>query len=83
MSSGAACEALVDPDPQQRKKGAKGVAADLTLSTEDLLEAELANIRYCQQQYFGEEIAALSSGISTVSRRSIMLYKVSSAKEAR
>lgn len=42
------------------------------LSTDYLLEAELAIIRYCQQQRFGEEIATLSSGKATVSRQSII-----------
>ncbi|XDV39580.1 hypothetical protein PO909_008806 [Leuciscus waleckii] len=34
------------------------------------VKKELAIIRYCQQQRFGEEIAMLSAGNSTVSRRS-------------
>lgn len=40
------------------------------MSIDDLLGAELAIIRYCQQQRFGEENAMLSAGNSTVSRRS-------------
>ena len=45
------------------------------LSAKDLLEAELAIIQYCQQQRFGEEIAALSFGKATVSRHSV-LYRL-------
>lgn len=40
------------------------------LSSKDLLEAELAIIRFCQQQRFGEEVATLSSGKGSVSRHS-------------
>lgn len=45
------------------------------LTVEDLCEAELAIIRYCQQQRFGEEIDTLSAGKRTVSRQST-LYKL-------
>lgn len=46
-----------------------------TLSAEDLMEAELAIICYCQQQRFPEEIAALSSGKDVVSKQSA-IYKL-------
>lgn len=46
--------------------------AGQALSAKDLQEAELAIIQYCQQQRFGEEIAALSSGETTVSRQSVI-----------
>lgn len=46
-----------------------------TLSLDDLCEAELAIIQYCQQQRFSEEIAKLSSENGAVSRQSI-LYKL-------
>lgn len=67
MASGAACEALADPDSQQRKTGAKGVVTNLALSTDDLLEAKL---KINQQQRFGKDIAALPSGSSTASKQS-------------
>lgn len=46
-----------------------------TLSIEDISEAELAIIRFCQQQRFSEEIATLSAGKGTVSKQS-PLYKL-------
>ncbi len=46
-----------------------------TLSAEDLMEAELAIICYCQQQRFSEEITALSSGKDVVSKQSA-IYKL-------
>ncbi|GAA6087678.1 uncharacterized protein LOC121815834 [Tachysurus ichikawai] len=54
---------------------AKGTTGGQILSVEDLMEAELAIICYCQQQRFPEEIAALSSGKNTVSKHSI-IYKL-------
>ncbi len=45
------------------------------LSAKELFEAELAIIQYCQQQRFAEEIAALSSGKTTVSKHSV-LYRL-------
>ena len=45
------------------------------LTVDDLLEAENAVVRYCQQQQFKEEIAALSSTKAAVSRQS-SLYKL-------
>lgn len=38
-----------------------------TLTLDELLGAEVAIIRYCQRQRFGEEISSLSSGKVTVS----------------
>lgn len=55
---------------------ATGMSTKGKLTLEDILEAEVAIIRYCQQQKFGEEIAALSSGRETVSRRS-SIYRLS------
>lgn len=49
---------------EQQRQGTKGQ----TLSVEDLVEAELAIIRYCQQQRFAEEIVALGAGKDTVSK---------------
>ncbi|KAI7802084.1 hypothetical protein IRJ41_024663 [Triplophysa rosa] len=43
-----------------------------TLSAEDLMEAELAIICYCQQQRFPEEIAAMSSRKDLVSKQSVI-----------
>lgn len=55
---------------EQQRQGPKGQ----TLSMEDLVEAELAIIQYCQQQRFAGEIAALGSGKDTVSKQS-SIYK--------
>ncbi|KAK0152604.1 hypothetical protein N1851_005873 [Merluccius polli] len=45
------------------------------LTLDDLLEAEVSIIRYCQAQKYNEEISALSSGRTTVSRQS-SLYRL-------
>lgn len=50
--------------------GTKAKSGKVALSSEDLLEAELAIIQYCQQQPFEEEISMLSSGKTTASRKS-------------
>lgn len=62
-------EASVTKDPEGRQR-ATVTSTKGKLTLDDLLEAEVAIIRYCQQQKFSEEIAALSSGRGTVSRRS-------------
>lgn len=54
----------------QEKQALKVDTGGCALSADDLLEAELAIIQYCQHQRFGEEIAALSSGKGTVSKSS-------------
>lgn len=59
-----------DNNMPRRRQGLKDKPGGQILSIDDLLGAELAIIRYCQQQRFGEEIAMLSAGKSTVSRRS-------------
>ncbi len=53
----------------------KDTTGGQTLSAEDLMEAEMAIICYCQQQRFPEEIAALSSRKDTVSKQSA-IYKL-------
>ena len=51
------------------------VSGGKALSADDLLEAELALIQYCQQQRFSEEITMLSTENGAVSRQSV-LYKL-------
>lgn len=51
------------------------VSGGKALSAEDLLEAELAIVQYCQQQRFSEEITMLSTENGAVSRQSV-LYKL-------
>ncbi len=53
----------------------KDTTGGQTLLAEDLMEADMAIICYCQQQRFPEEIAALSSGKDTVSKQSA-IYKL-------
>lgn len=71
----------VASDEQGADKGSSGVRAQTVvtspcaLTVDELSQAEVAIIRYCQQLRFQEEITALSSPRSTVSRHS-SIYKL-------
>ena len=59
-------------DNSRLAKGQRAAVASRSfiLTLDDLLGAELAVIRYCQRQRFGEEISALFSWKAIVSRQS-------------
>lgn len=63
-------ESCHDGPEQDETQRATVTSTKGRLTLDELLEAEVAIIHYCQKQRFSEEIAALFSGSRTVSRRS-------------